>query len=427
MLKKFLVSRVSKKNLYIWNTLATALNSGQTFIILFFISQLGNHTDAGVFTIAYALANLAIMIGRYGVRQYQVSDIEQKYSFFKYFKLRLISSFFMLIFCLCYILYRLQVQQYTPYKAIIVALICFVRLIDVIEDVFHGYFQRHKRLELAAKIQVIRYTIYMVSYIFIYIITKDLLWSTTIALIADLIAAVLLNFVACQDFGLVWKSENNLPLSQLLIDCFPLFLTTFFSTYLGNAPRYTIDSMLSDELQADFGYIFMPIFVITLGSLFIYQPMIRDYAKVWTNFRFDIMRKMIIKQVAFLSVLMVIGMICAFFAGIPILSLVFNAELNEYKYSLLLLLWGGFALALVNFFTMIITVIRIQKYAAGGYIVCSILFLVLGSKAVEKAGIIGISILYAVLMTMLMIFCVLITILGIRRGGAYGKKEYTNA
>ena len=82
MLKKFLVSRVSKKNLYIWNTLATALNSGQTFIILFFISQSGDHTDAGVFTIAYALANLAIMIGRYGVRQYQVSDIEQKYSFF---------------------------------------------------------------------------------------------------------------------------------------------------------------------------------------------------------------------------------------------------------------------------------------------------------------------------------------------------------
>ena len=31
-----------------------------------------------VFTIAYALANLAIMIGRYGVRQYQVSDIETK-------------------------------------------------------------------------------------------------------------------------------------------------------------------------------------------------------------------------------------------------------------------------------------------------------------------------------------------------------------
>ena len=75
---------------------------------------------------------------------------------------------------------------------------------------------------------------------------------------------------------------------------------------------------------------------------------------------------------------------------------------------------------------MIITVIRIQKYAVGGYIVCSILFLILGSKAVEKAGIIGISILYAVLMTMLMIFCVLITIIGIRRGG-HMEKEYTNA
>ena len=84
MIKSFLYGSKDKmKSAYLWNTSAAMLTAFQTVFILMLISRIDPIIDAGVFTIAFAIGNLMLAIGKYGVRQFQVSDVEERYRFCK--------------------------------------------------------------------------------------------------------------------------------------------------------------------------------------------------------------------------------------------------------------------------------------------------------------------------------------------------------
>ena len=73
-----------QKSAFIWNTCASMLNAFQTVFILILISRIDPILDAGIFTIAFAIANLIMTVSRYGIRQFQASDAHEKYSFQTY-------------------------------------------------------------------------------------------------------------------------------------------------------------------------------------------------------------------------------------------------------------------------------------------------------------------------------------------------------
>ena len=57
---------------YIWNTASGLLNAFQSVIMLTVLTHVCDVTTAGIFTIAYANANLFLNLGRYGVWKFQV-------------------------------------------------------------------------------------------------------------------------------------------------------------------------------------------------------------------------------------------------------------------------------------------------------------------------------------------------------------------
>ena len=57
-----------------WNTVAVSADALQSTVILSAIAYKLGIENAGIFSIGYALANLAATIGRYGGRNYQVTD-----------------------------------------------------------------------------------------------------------------------------------------------------------------------------------------------------------------------------------------------------------------------------------------------------------------------------------------------------------------
>ena len=104
MIKKILFGSKDKmKSAYLWNTCAAMLNAFQTVFILMLISRIDPVIDAGVFTIAFAIGNLMMAIGKYGIRQFQVSDVEEKYSFKEYTVARIITSIIMIAASFVYV------------------------------------------------------------------------------------------------------------------------------------------------------------------------------------------------------------------------------------------------------------------------------------------------------------------------------------
>lgn len=402
MIKNILInSRSKEKSAYIWNSASAMLNSFQAVIILMVISRIDNIIDAGNFVIAYAIANLLIMVGRYGIRQYQVSDINEQFVFSEYLVLRIITTIIMMISAIVYIGILYYNGSYDAEKSIAVILVCGLKAVDAFEDVFHGLFQQHKRLDIAGKILTFRLFIYIIEYMIIYSITHDLLLTTGITLVTTILLAIIMNGSVIKSIHYKRKGFDLSHLAILAKDCFPIFVSTFLLAYVANAPKYSIDIVLTSQEQAEFNYIFMPVFVISLLSNFIYQPMINQLAILWGENRLRKFWHLILRQAIIIAILTILCVVAGYLLGIPVLSLLYGVDLSAYKIELAILLFGGGLLALVNFFTMVITVTRYQKHLFWGYLIISLAFLIFGRKIAAIYGIIGISSFYTVLMSLL--------------------------
>jgi O-antigen/teichoic acid export membrane protein len=413
IIKNFLTTVKNKeRSVFIWNSASAVLNAFQTVIILMVISRIDNINDAGTFVIAYALANLLIMVGRFGVRQYQASDIKEQFSFSEYFILRIFSTILMMFVSLIYIGGLYLNGSYNMEKSTVVLLICTVRAVDALEDVFHGLFQQHGRLDIGGKILTLRFLIYIIEYMILYYFTHNLIITSAFCLLTSIILFVLMNGSVMKNFVYMKKKPDRTHVKELLLDCFPLFISTFLMAYVGNAPKYSIDIVLSSYEQAQFNYIFMPVFVISLLSTFIYQPMINRLAVTWNEKKISEFWSAILRQTIIIAILTLLALAGGYLLGIPVLSLLYGVDLSSYKIELIILLLGGGALALINFFTMVITITRYQKYLIWGYLIVSICFFLAGKKIAGTHGVMGISIFYTICMIILaLIFLIYIIVI----------------
>ena len=398
MIKKILFGSKDKmKSAYLWNTCAAMLNAFQTVFILMLISRIDPVIDAGVFTIAFAIGNLMMAIGKYGIRQFQVSDVEEKYSFKEYTVARIITSIIMIAASFVYVGVNLASGLYDSSKSIVIILICLAKVIDAVEDVIHGMFQQYLRLDVAGKILSIRMCTYIFVYLVCYYFSKNLILTSAVALLVSFIQFVILNYTAIRGFEIKKKTFEIKNVKNIFVECFPLFM--------------------SSEAQACFTYIFMPVFVISLLSQFVYQPVISKMALLWHEKKISQFNKLILRQIALILLLSVAAIIGGYLLGIPVLSLIYGVDLTDYKKSLVILLIGGGALAIVNFLQMIITVARKQKLLNIGYLLAFLLFVFGGKTITEKHGMIGISVFYTAVVMILGAVFIVLTI-GIIKGYA---------
>lgn len=397
MIKHFLYnSKDQERSAYIWNTASAMLNAFQTVFILMLISRIDPINDAGVFTIAFAIGNLMMTIGRYGIRQFQVSDVKEKYSFKEYFYSRIFTSIATVAVSLVYVGYQYVDGLYNAEKSAVVFLVCMAKLVDAFEDVLHGMLQQYRRLDIAGKILTLRMGGYIVIYMAAYAVTRNLVVTSAVSLILSVIMFLVLNMAALKGFEVANKRLSLSKIKELLLEGFPLFLSSYFVMYIGNAPKYAIDKVLSSEDQACFNYIFMPVFVIGLMSQFVYQPVIHKLAIMWHKGEKEAFGKIILQQMGIILVLTLAAMTGGYLLGIPVLSLIYGVNLKGYRTDLLVLLAGGGMLAFVNLFHMIITVARKQNWLIWGYLLAFLAFVLGGKAIVGYFGLLGVSVFYSI-------------------------------
>ena len=75
----------------------------------------------------------------------------------------------------------------------------------------------------------------------------------------------------------------------------------------------------------------MPVFVISLLSQFVYQPVISKMALLWHEEKLTQFKKLIWKQVSLIFLLSIAAVIGGYLLGIPVLSLVYGVNLKKYK------------------------------------------------------------------------------------------------
>lgn len=419
MIRSFLLSDKNiERDSYIWNMIGSMLNAFQSVIMLMILTRILGLVEAGIFTIAYANANLFLNIGKYGMRYFQVSDVNKQFTFQEYLSSRIISCLLMIVVSVLYTIYSAYSGSYTLNKTLIIIWMCLFKVVDAIEDVYHGMYQAQGRLDVASKIMSLRMLVTIILFSACLFVFKNQLIALIISTIITTILAFVFIKMTYSSFNITSNELSKNKVLLLLRLCFPLFAGAFLSFYIGNAPKYAIDSMLSDELQACYGFIAMPVFVIGLLNSFIFNPMLQRISLLWKDRKVKRFVEEVLIQVGIIFVITIICIIGAYLVGVPVLSWLYNTDLSPYKNELLILLLGGGFLGLSGLLNAVITIIRCQKSLMFGYLIISALALLFSNSIVGTYGITGASVLYVVLMVGLCLIFGLILSIGIYKNRA---------
>lgn len=430
---------------YIWNAIGGMLNAGQSVLVLIIVTRVCGLEAAGLYSIAFATGNLFMYLGNYGVRNYQVSDVDEKFPFRSYILHRLLTVALMLLAAAVYCAYSLLRGAYSPAKTMTVAAMCLLKAIDCLEEVLEGRLHQRGRLDLAGKMMTVRLLVSIGGMLAVLVATGNLLTATNAAIILAA-AAVILMAAACRKTLLPLQPAPELvadvgnagaapgaaaknrgaatspaaasaavsaarrgalrDAAVLMRVCFPVCAANFLSFYLINAPKYAIDAAMNETAQAQYNFIAMPVFVIQLLGMFVYQPVLVRMTLSWNSadqkgFLRDFLR--------ITAGLLIIAALClggAYVLGIPVLSALYATDLSALKPELLLILAGGVFLAMNSFYSAVLTLMREQNRIPFMYLAGAVLSLILTPHFVEISGIMGAVISFVLIMA---IVCALLS------------------
>lgn len=398
-------NRSIERNGVLWNMISSLLFSFQSALLLLIVTRAGGLAAAGVFSITYSISQMFTSIGNFSMREYQVSDAKNQYSFDSYVTSRLVTVFIMLLSCIAYAFGT----GLTGEKLAIVAVLSVYRTVDCFDDVLHGELQKQGRLDTAGRIWAFRIGLCTAIYMVSYVATQNMLLSSVIMTAAAILISGVLNLVVTS------KEHIQAHLCfqgvyTLLLACIPLCIGAFLYNFLVNSPKYSIDSILSEQMQGVFNILYMPLFVCSMLSTFVFKPYVfqmGQYEAAGNRKALLRLCLMLSGVILGLSVCVVIG---GALLGIPVLNIVFGVKLDEYRGLFVLLLAFGSLAAMNSFCAAVITVIRKQMYILAAYVTATIIDVACMNRIVIRHGLTGAGLVFGLAMAVIFVFYVAVLV-----------------
>lgn len=390
----------------IWNAAAGIINAGEAVIILAVVSRVNGLKEAGVMTLAFSLANLFMTIGKFGVRNYQVAHDGEDFSFRTFLRLRIITVIMMFLVSFGYSFYYFVLGINTIEKSAVIFFVCLWYAVEAFEDVFAGKYQAMGRLDIGSKIFSFRWILTIALFIITDLISRNIVLASACALAGGLIFGIIINAFVYFRYRDTENIKTDRGLKILFMESIALCISAFLYFYMTNIPKYAINSFLGDEVQAIYGYISMPVFVISLLHSFIYQPQLTKYVIEWRENKVNQFVHRVVRQLWWVVGIILVCLFGAYILGIPVLSILYHEVLDGYRMHLLILLLGGGFFAAGAFLANMLTIIDEQRKGVIGYLFVSVAGYIIINRMVEKFELLGAVWGYTITMILLTItFC----------------------
>ena len=382
---------------YLWNTAASLMTSLATVVMLLVVTRTAGIRAAGVYSLAIAVGQQFQTLGMYEVRTYHVTDLRHRFTFGTYLATRIVTVALMLVGITTYAV----LSSSDVHHCVLVTLVASLRVFDAFEDVYVCELQRVGRLDLGGRACFWRALSTTVVFSLTLALTGSLLTSTVTTLVLSVLTTVLVYLPPSRGLFPLRPAWAPGPVGQVLLACLPLFLASFISMYLSNAPRFAIDRYLDPTQQGYFAILFMPAVTINLMSLVIFRPLLTRMAGLWVQgdrpgFRAVVNRGLLATAGAFV----VVGLV-TYVAGVPILGLVFGKDVSAFSVELMVLVAGGAMNAASVVLYYALTTVRLQNLVFAGYVLAAGAITLLCVVLVPQGSLLGASVAYTAAMSVL--------------------------
>ena len=382
---------------YLWNTAASLMTSLATVVMLLVVTRTAGIRAAGVYSLAIAVGQQFQTLGMYEVRTYHVTDLRHRFTFGTYLATRIVTVALMLVGIVGYAM----VSGDGGSDVLLIVLVASLRVFDAFEDVYVCELQRVGRLDLGGRACFWRALSTTVVFSLTLALTGSLLTSTVTTLVLSVLTTVLVYLPPSRGLFPLRPTWDPRRVGQVLLACLPLFLASFISMYLSNAPRFAIDRYLDPTQQGYFAILFMPAVTINLMSLVIFRPLLTRMAGLWVQgdrpgFRAVVNRGLLATAGAFV----VVGLV-TYVAGVPILGLVFGKDVSAFSVELMVLVAGGAMNAASVVLYYALTTVRLQNLVFAGYVLAAGAITLLCVVLVPQGSLLGASVAYTAAMSVL--------------------------
>lgn len=389
---------------YLWNTVGVGA-WGMVFPVLTVVAtQLAGTEQAGRFSMAFAAGTLLMFLTNYGVRNFQVSDIDEHSSFASYQVNRWITSILALVVGLLYC----TIRDYGPSMLMLSMGVYAYKVVDGLADVYEGRLQQADKLYLAGISQALRSVAAMAAFSALLLLTR----STAIAAVGMAVAAVATLILISIPLALLetepsrpWKMDE---VGGLFRHCFPLFSSLFLFNLIESLPKFAMEGMLSYDNQLYFNALFFPAQGILLAAGFMYKPQLLRLANIWSNprrrKRFDLI---VLAMVGVIALITAGTLLFMGWLGIPVMSFMYGLDFERYRTAAYLMIAAGGVSAAIDFLYAIITVLRHQESATKPYLMTFAFALVVPTALIWVMGLGGAVIGYLASMVLLLVLLVM--------------------
>ena len=361
---------------FIFNSLGIGVWGVVFPLLTIVITQLVGADQAGIFSLAFVTGTLLMIIGNYGVRTYQVPDIDEDHSFADYQINRIITCILMVVAGYVYCCIR----SYESDMFVISMGVYLYRMIDALADVYEGRLQQVDKMYLAGISQAFRSAVVLVVFSIVLFVTRNLGFSCII--MAIVAAASLLVLTVPLAYMETPKSRrwDMGGVINLFKRCFPVFVALFLYCLIDNMPKFMMEGPLSYDNQLYFNVLYFPAQGILLTASLIYKPLLLRLAAAWENP--DGRRTFI-------------------------MSVLYNTDFEQFRVLMNLMIIAGGITAAIDFIYQIITVQRRQNSVVKLYLITFAFSTVASFVLINSIGLMGAVITYLAEMCLLLVLVTL--------------------
>lgn len=384
---------------YVWNTIGTTVWGMSLPILSIVASQLAGAEQAGMFSMAFATGMLLMYAANYGVRNFQVSDIDETHAFSSYQIQRWSSTAMALVLGILYC----TIRDYQPYMATICFGVYLFKLVDGAADVYEGRLQQADKLYLAGISQTIRSVAVFLVFTVLLFVMRDIAVASVgmgIAAVASLVLVTIPLALLETEKSRHWRFEEVIDLFR---QCFPLFAALFLFNLIETMPKLVMEGALPYDNQLYFNALYFPSQSIQIIIGFIYKPQLVRLSNIWANPRKRRRFDLIILAVMAVIVAVTAG-VGVFMAtiGIPLTGFLYGVDFEQFRFLCYRMVVAGGVIAAIDFLYAIVTVLRRQGEVMRLYLVAFAAVTLSSLVLVNLIGLAGAVVSYLASMTLLL-------------------------
>ena len=241
---------LSLKRNFSWTFAGNIASTASQFGMLLALARLGDAEMVGQYGLSLAVTAPVFVLAGMSLRDVQVTDARDDYSFSDYASVRLISLTVGLVLVTIFV----ALMGYAATTAAVILLIGLTKVVEGMSDIIFGMFQKHEQMDKIAKSMMIKAVVTLIVFAAVLVVTENLLIGVASILVVwtgRLLAYDVPNLIGMtsseERISDIWIDirrassrmlRERTRLLALVLFCLPVALSSSLISLTANIPRY---------------------------------------------------------------------------------------------------------------------------------------------------------------------------------------------